>query len=155
MLTLVTGIPKKAGVPAISVAPTVLATYGAQVLRPGATATESLPDQQLGLAIVIPDRDTSGVPEDEAANHLAAVKLTNGRGRYYVTAAWDQEGTERLVTFATGGQRNQSGSRVLPADGLTTREQFAAYVAERADGHSAAGAPRHPLDLTGAAVRAA
>jgi unsaturated chondroitin disaccharide hydrolase len=109
----------------------VLATYGAQVLRPGATATESLPDQQLGLAIVIPDGDTSGVPEDKA-NHLAAVKLTNGRGRYYVTAAWDQEGTERLVVFAAGGQRNQSGSRVLPADGLTTREQFAAYVAARA-----------------------
>ena len=59
-LTLVTGIPKKAGVPKIDVAPAVLATYGAQVLRPGATATESLPDQQLGLAIVIPDRDTSG-----------------------------------------------------------------------------------------------
>jgi unsaturated chondroitin disaccharide hydrolase len=134
-LTLVTGIPKKAGVPKIEVAPAVLATYGAQVLRPGATATESLPDQQLGLAIVISDRDTSGAASalpDDAANHLATVKLTNGRGRYYVTAAWDQEGTERLVTFATGGQRNQSGSRVLPADGLTTREQFSAYVADRA-----------------------
>jgi unsaturated chondroitin disaccharide hydrolase len=72
------------------------------------------------------------VVTDDAANHLAAVKLTNGRGRYYVTAAWDQEGTERLVTFATGGQRNQSGTRVLPPDGLTTREQFAAYVGDRA-----------------------
>lgn len=131
-LSLVTGIPKKAGVPKVDVAPSVLATYGAQVLRPGATATESLPDQQLGLAIVIPDRDTSDRVPDDAANHLATVKLTNGRGRYYVTAAWDQEGTERLVTFATGGQRNQSGSRVLPADGLTTREQFSGYVSERA-----------------------
>jgi hypothetical protein len=69
---------------------------------------------------------------DDKANHLVGVTLTEGRGRYYVTAAWDQEGTERLVASATGRQRNMSGSRVEPADGLTTREQFNGYLADRA-----------------------
>ena len=157
-LRLVTGLPKKAGVPRIDSLPSagsngssgsggsnganasngtngssaahVLATYGTQVVAPGSTATESLPDQMLGLAILLPDADPAPLSDDQA-NYLAALKLTNGRGRYYVTAAWDQEGTERMQATATGPQRNHSGSRMLPADGLTTREQFAAYVASQ------------------------
>lgn len=149
-LRLVTGLPNKPGVPRIEAIAAgspgsngsnasngasvhVLATYGTQVIGPGATATEPVPDQQLGLAILVPDVDAAALPDDKA-NHLAGIKLTNGRGRYYVTAAWDQEETERLVALATGAQRNQSGSRILPADGLTTREQFSAYLAARWSG---------------------
>jgi hypothetical protein len=63
-LRLVTGLPVKPGLtPVLTGAGTsadqhatvtIVSTWGPQVLRPGATATESLPDQQLGLAIAIP-----------------------------------------------------------------------------------------------------
>jgi unsaturated chondroitin disaccharide hydrolase len=137
-LDLITGLPKKPGI-----GPRVgnvagnnsragsLSTWGAQVLAPGASASDSLPNERLGLAIVVPM--TPGAAERPALpadtpNHLLRVPLQNGRGRYYVMAAWDGEGTEQLVANARGGQRNMNGSTTLPAPRVTTAEAFAQVV---------------------------
>jgi unsaturated chondroitin disaccharide hydrolase len=126
---LVTGLPIKPGLDAIrasegSVA--VLATWGPQVLEPGREATASLPDQKLGLAALVAGGDAgAAVPASDELNHLQAVPLSGGRGRWYVYGAWDQEGTERL-TLAPG--TGIHSTLVLPPAGLTTREAFLSAV---------------------------
>jgi unsaturated chondroitin disaccharide hydrolase len=147
-LTLVTGVPKKPGAPRVGVSPVagqVLLTWGRQVLEPGATATESLPDQDLGLALVIPGEATGADPDD-AVNHLVRVPLRDGRARWYVAAAWDQEGTERVIGPGAGPTRNMTGSLQLPPTALT-REQFVhaidrvARTAETPVNYTVAGPP--------------
>jgi unsaturated chondroitin disaccharide hydrolase len=143
-LVLVTSLPAKPGIrPEVTArtphgdhAVVTLATWGAQVLEPGATATASLPDDRLGLAILQPmmrEGAASGATlPPNAVNHLLRVPVFEGRARYYVTAAWAGEGSERLAAPSTGAQRNMYGSRVMPADGITTKEGFDAHVADLA-----------------------
>lgn len=140
-LQLVTALPIKPNVPRVE--PTwsagdrpaparVLATYGAQVVEPGAQGVASLPNESLGLAIILPAPafDAAAV-KDDALNHVAAVPTVDGRGRFYVTAAWDQEGTENATIFEDGPRRNQSGSIERPATGITSAAAFSAYLGER------------------------
>jgi hypothetical protein len=96
-LTLVAGLPRKdvelierqfGKDPAVQ----ALATWGPQVLAPGASATSSLPDQNLGLAIIT----GSSLPKViDANNLLLPLKLANGSANWYVMAAWDQELSEQ------------------------------------------------------------
>ncbi len=145
-LSLITALPAKPGIlPEVkarsatavaSLSVVTLSTWGAQVRAPGATATASLPDQQLGLALLLPVPPAgvaivNRVPANPM-NHLLRVPLQEGRGRFYVTAAWDQEGTDTLTAVATGRQRNQSGSRVPAAIALTTAAAFDEYVGQLA-----------------------
>jgi len=135
-LTFVTGLPRKPGLSALSSSEvgsgvSVLGNWGHQVLMTGATATESLPDQNLGLVLLLPHgADTANAQlASNADNVLATVPLTNGTAHWYVSAAWDQEGTERMqVTATTAGDRNNNGTLTLPPTAVTTREQFVAYV---------------------------
>lgn len=129
-VALVTGLPKKDGAPPVAVAASVgqvLATWGTQVLAPGAAATASLPDQHLGLAIVAPAASESP-SGDHPLNHLVRVPLQDGRARWYVAAAWDQEGTEHVVGTGSGATRNQSGSLQVPPTALT-RTTFVEWLA--------------------------
>lgn len=141
-LTLVTGLPRKAGLSELKAAPTaslaahMVGTWGHQVLMPGATATESLPNENLGLAVIVPGAtdDIAGLPglATDAANHLVPVPLKNNEGRWYVAGAWDQEETERLIaTAGVARERNQSGSRVYPSTAMTTLESFSAFVQQK------------------------
>jgi unsaturated chondroitin disaccharide hydrolase len=128
-VTLVTGVPKKPAVPRVTVTPAgshALVTWGPQVLAPGADATESLPNESLGLAVVLPETAASPDPDD-AGNHLVRVPLRDGGARWYVTAAWDQEGTERVIGPGAGATRNMAGSLQLPSTALT-REAFVASI---------------------------
>jgi unsaturated chondroitin disaccharide hydrolase len=129
---VVTGLPAKPGLDAIRSEEggiTTLATWGAQVLEPGRTATASLPDQKLGLAVLMATGGTAAVPALADSNHLQAVPLRNGQGRWYVYAAWDQEGSERM----TGrGREGAVGSLVLPPTALATREAFLSALAAQA-----------------------
>jgi unsaturated chondroitin disaccharide hydrolase len=149
-VVLVTGLPKKPGASVLhggsasdasSGGPrgsgdrhdvAALATWGAQVLAPGAAATDSLPDDRLGLAILQPSSTSppSSLPGD-TPNHLMGIALDQGRGRYYVLAAWAQEGSEQLVASATAGQRNMNGSRIVPERAIRTSEAFSAALAAR------------------------
>lgn len=129
---IVTGIPIKPGVEDVRVAHGsvhVLATWGPQVLEPGREATASLPDQNLGLAVLVAGRG-EGVPAQDGVNHLQAVPVTDGAGRWYVLAAWDQEGSERMIGW--GAREGHNTSLVLPAQGITTRQAFLAAVAAHA-----------------------
>lgn len=113
-LRLVTGLPLKASVRTTYLEPGAgntfawYASWGHQVLMPGATATESLPDQNLGLAVI-----ALGVASRQAGgdwwNVLLRPELVDGTARWYVLAAWDQE---------NGGHA------------LTTRESFMELVKE-------------------------
>lgn len=96
---LITALPAKPGVAsALQERPAgcYLTTWGHQVLGVGATATASLPDQNLGLALVFPGAPLERIagPKDPN-NHVAIVPVAadsdNLQGGYYVVAAWDQE----------------------------------------------------------------
>lgn len=134
-LTLVTGLPRKDGLEENSLvlsseaiqAVRWCATWGHQVLKTGATATESLPDQNLGLAVLTTAPGFTTVKDQ--LNLLLPVELTNGAASWYVLAAWDQENTEALDESAqTAAARYRYGTLGLPAEPLKTRDDFNALV---------------------------
>lgn len=92
-VSLVTGLPVKPGLPAqtgTNGGTFYLATWGKQVLQTGATATESLPDQSLGLGIVVVGGAKAG--PINPADHLVLLTLDkNNSARFFVVAGWDQE----------------------------------------------------------------
>ena len=105
-LQLITGLPAKPGVAFVAMPSPpngrprhYLATWGKQVLQTGATATASLPDQNLGLGILLPNALPASVDGlTDAANHLVKVPLEKQgallRGRFYVVAGWDREASD-------------------------------------------------------------
>ncbi|CDM66673.1 predicted unsaturated glucuronyl hydrolase [Pyrinomonas methylaliphatogenes] len=129
-IQLVAGLPLKEGVAKFeeTVAQArVIATWGHQVLRPGAEATESLPDQSLGLALIAPQSGAKALAD--SANYLLPLELEGGSARWYVVAAWDQEETERMeVRAEDAAHRNGTGTLVLPARAIRTQDEFARYV---------------------------
>jgi unsaturated chondroitin disaccharide hydrolase len=135
-ITLVTGLPRKPGMAETGAEQSpdkqarVLVTWGHQVLKTGAQATESLPDQNLGLALVVPQASSeSNRLADDEANHLAPVTLKDGAAWWYVAAAWDQEGSETMkVSADSAAQRNQSGTFGFPSEAIATREGFSDFV---------------------------
>lgn len=135
-LTLVTGLPRKAGLDEKAFEPSTdtpilwRATWGHQVLKTGATATESLPDQNLGLAIITPGRDSKLIKND-TLNLLIQPVLTNGAASWYVLAAWDQESSENVnVSSSTAAEKYRNGSMVMPSNAMTTSEGFLELVRE-------------------------
>lgn len=136
-VTLVTGLPRKPGVPEVGAEASsdkqtrVVGTWGHQVLKTGATAVESLPDQNLGLVLIVPQASSDNTPADNAANHLARIALKDGSAWWYVGAAWDQEGSETVTVFADSAtRRHLHGSIALPSQGIASREGFVAFVKE-------------------------
>ncbi|MEW6129921.1 MAG: DUF4861 family protein [Acidobacteriota bacterium] len=137
-LTLVTGLPQKPGVEELSAEvkadkhARIICTWGHQVLKTGATATESLSDQNLGLALVVPQSERDNDASlNNPANHLARLSLKDGAAWWYVAALWDQEGTETLQINADhAATRNQSGTLGFAATAINTRQGFASFVEE-------------------------
>jgi hypothetical protein len=134
-LLLVTGLPRKPGLSEITNADVggssqLVGTWGRQVLTTGANATESLPDQNLGLIIFLspPSLSSATLPAD-SDNYLAAVQLNNGMARWYIAAAWDQEGSESKLTKGNvAKQVNNKATQVFPLQIITSREDFIAYA---------------------------
>ncbi|MEA2175597.1 MAG: hypothetical protein QOD00_3189 [Blastocatellia bacterium] len=133
-LTLVTGLPRKDGLDEKDSAPTAdapalwRATWGHQVLKTGATATESLPDQNLGLAIIATGRASKAITDDKL-NLLVQPAFVNGTASWYVLAAWDQEESESLTTSATSAAaKYRNGSLVTPSNARSTRAEFIELV---------------------------
>jgi unsaturated chondroitin disaccharide hydrolase len=135
-LTFVTGLPRKPGLSELTTGEVggpfrVVASYGHQVLKTGATATESLPDQNLGLVLLTLAEASppNAALTSNADNILALASLQNGEASWYVSAAWDQEGSDAMATTAANAsEKNNNGTLVLPSTALTTRESFVAYV---------------------------
>ena len=134
-LMLVTGLPRKPDLSEITaneagVSQRIIGTWGHQVLRTGATATESLPDENLGLTIFLPAASQSSrqVPSDPS-NHLAVVELKDGTASWYIAAAWDQESSDAMqVSTIKASEKNNNTTLVFPARAITTREEFVAYA---------------------------
>jgi hypothetical protein len=139
-LTFVTGLPRKPGLREITSADVggsfrIVGNWGHQVLKTGATATESLPDQNLGLVLLLPAEPSPPTApfSSNADNVLASVSLQNGEARWYVSAAWDQEGSDAMVTTASDAkEKNNNGTLVFPSTAVNTRESFVAYVKQLA-----------------------
>jgi unsaturated chondroitin disaccharide hydrolase len=139
-LTLVTALVKKNGLQEKVSEPTAdepvlwRATWGHQVVETGPTSTavHELPDENLGTAIIAPGRESKVAPDD-GLNLLVRPEVSNGAGRWYVLAAWDQEESERMkVTAASASERYRNGSLVLPPRAVTTFEGFTRLVEETA-----------------------
>ncbi len=134
-LVFITGLPRKPGLSEITgaevgAASEIVGTWGHQVLKTGATATESLPDQNLGLAIFLAPPASGSTPSpQDADNYLARVQITNGIGRWYVAGAWDQESSEPMLSNALPAkEKNNNTTIVVPSRGLTKREEFVSYA---------------------------
>ena len=129
-LTLVTGIPNKpvetvaAGTPAVD----AVATWGHQVVLDGKIAqNEDVPDQNLGVAVLLP-ADEATAAADDSYNRLIGVAPRNKTAHWYGIAMWDQEGSERLVSGnAAPAQRARTTLTPANPDPLT-RERFIAYL---------------------------
>ena len=139
-LTLVAALPKKSGTVDLSgsldagTEARVAATWGHQVVEPGTTAgTRDLPDQNLGLALIVFGPHESGITpmQSDAANHLVPLVLREGSARWHVTAAWDQERSENMqVNSDNPATRAGGGSLIFPSTAIWSEEGFRRYVTD-------------------------
>jgi hypothetical protein len=136
-LMLVAGLTRKPGIDPVassaSASMKVIATWGHQVVSPGAKAAhDDLPDQNLGLALFVPRDQASDLPSD-AANHFVQLAPKNGSVRWYVAAMWDQEQSEAMaVASLDSARRNQAGTLSL-AVAKPTREAFLGYLSTQSE----------------------
>ena len=95
-LTLATGLPLKPGAAPIHSEPnekvTWLATWGEQVVMPGADATQESKGTNLGLAVILSPSLRASANQD-AANYLLTFQPRQASATWYTLAAWDQENT--------------------------------------------------------------
>lgn len=125
-VALVAALPKKPEAPALdppldaSPGLRALATWGRQVVETGATGVKPLPNENLGLAILV-FHAGEGAPS-EAANLLVPLALENGSARWYVTAAWDQEPSALTL----------DGVVTRPLDAIRSEADFRRYLGELA-----------------------
>ncbi len=132
--TYVTGLPRKRGLDPLTSAGDApvawLATWGEQAVAPGATATEAVPGQNLGLAVLTaaPGVAFSG----DADNHFVQLKLERGAAEWYCLAAWDQEGTNRIAGPGNQPEKREGAAYAFPPDGITSRAGFVAAVEAQA-----------------------
>ena len=127
-LTLVTGLSRKPALQEITGDSSCsLAIWGHQVVRPGTGATESLPSENLGLAVLVPQSGKDCQVSGDPANYLVRPALNNGAARWYVLAAWDQEpkAIRNAAEFKTVVQQeearlSQPATISILADGMQT-----------------------------------
>lgn len=123
VFTLAAAVPRKSGVdrvePSENPAVETVATWGHQVVVAGTKAgTTELPDENLGVAVVIRKDQSAGTMSD-AGNYLIQIAPKNAAAQWYVAAMWDQEGTERPAGPVSPANTNRP-----------TRERFIAYINE-------------------------
>jgi unsaturated chondroitin disaccharide hydrolase len=132
-LTLVTGLPYKSTVEDLKAAiPQIysLATWGPQVVLGGNKAqTVDVPDENLGVAVLLPQDQAGDVSKDDA-NFLIAVHPRDGSAHIYGAAMWDQEGSESLIVHSPAPVDREQDGVIRPAVVRPTRERFLAYLAD-------------------------
>ena len=129
-----TGLPVKPGISLVNSGKdspvTWLASWGEQVVAPGATATEEIRGQNLGLAVLT--GALGAKLGSDATNHLVKFNLNGGSAAWYAMAAWDQEASNRKIGYWNETEKEQHPSLVLPPDGIKSRQQFLNAVKEQA-----------------------
>jgi unsaturated chondroitin disaccharide hydrolase len=129
-LTFVTGLPKKKEIPlVVSDESGVLATWGHQVVSPGAKAMHvDLTNENLGVAVFVPKDLAQGVLADES-NHFMRVAPKNGNAHWYAAAIWDQEGSSNIdITASDPASWNLGGTLSTPPAKRPSRDDFIAYL---------------------------
>jgi unsaturated chondroitin disaccharide hydrolase len=121
-LTFVTGIVREPDLHEKIFEPTIIqpafvrAWWGHQVEEEGppATATHMLSDQNLGLAILAPGRE-SKVAADDPLNFLVQPQVVNGKGSWYVLGVWDQENSDDLIVNTPNAEGRTRYGTLAPA----------------------------------------
>jgi unsaturated chondroitin disaccharide hydrolase len=134
-LTFVTGVPKKKEIPLVASGETgVLATWGHQVVSPGAKAMHlDLPNENLGVAVFVPavfvsNAEAQGALADES-NHLLRVAPKNGAAHWYAAAIWDQESSAAIeIATSDPATWHLGGTLSTPPVKRPSRDDFLAYI---------------------------
>jgi len=118
--TFTTGLPLKAKVPAFhsDAGRTWLASWGEQVVKPGAHQTEPVAGTNLGLGIVM-IKPLAAASADDPSNHLLTFAAESGGAAWYTLAAWDQEGSNDRL-----GVAEERASVVTPHPGIQGKDLF-------------------------------
>jgi unsaturated chondroitin disaccharide hydrolase len=131
----VTGLPAKPGIEPVASqqdSPVAwLATWGEQVVAPGPTATEAVPGENLGLAVVT--LAPHAAFRNDSKNHLVDFKLSAGSASWYAMAAWDQEGSNHRIGHGNQKEEGEHQSLILPSDAIRNREEFLNAVKDEAE----------------------
>jgi unsaturated chondroitin disaccharide hydrolase len=124
-VTFATGVPLKLNAPASHAATgrTWLATWGQQVVNPGAGATGTVAGTNLGLGVVMITPSTAKAVDDPG-NHLLTFSAEAGSASWYTLAAWDQEGSSDRVSVANNSEMQERSSVVTPHPGIRSQEEF-------------------------------
>ncbi|HWX53579.1 MAG TPA: DUF4861 family protein [Verrucomicrobiae bacterium] len=148
--TFATGLPLKSNSPAFHSAAgrTWLASWGEQIINPGARATEPVAGTNLGLGIVMitPAAATS---IDDPGNHLVTFPTQGGHASWYTLAAWDQEGSNDRVAVGNSQEMQERASLVTPHPGVQSKDEFSRTMQRIAD---ALGNPAQVKVLSSAAA---
>jgi unsaturated chondroitin disaccharide hydrolase len=128
-LALATGLPLKENAPASHAESgrTWLATWGEQVVKPGARATGSVAGSNLGLGIVMVKPAAAGAVDD-AANHLLTFAADGGSASWYTLSAWDEEGSNDRVSITNNAEIEDRASLITPHRGIRSRSEFVQAV---------------------------
>jgi unsaturated chondroitin disaccharide hydrolase len=123
--TFATGLPLKANVPVFrsQSGRTWLASWGEQVVKPGARQTEPVAGTNLGLGIVM-IKPAAVNPANDASNHLLTFGAEAGSAAWYTLAAWDQEGSNDRLAVGNTLEMQARASVVTAHPGMQSREQF-------------------------------
>jgi unsaturated chondroitin disaccharide hydrolase len=127
-VALATGLPLKANVPALHAQSgrSWLATWGEQVVKPGARATGPVAGSNLGLGIVMIKPAAAGMIED-AANHLLTFAADGGSASWYTFSAWDEEGSNDRVSINNNPDEDRAWL-ITPHAGIRNRNEFTQAV---------------------------
>jgi unsaturated chondroitin disaccharide hydrolase len=128
-LALATGLPLKAEAPALRAQSgrSWLATWGEQVVKPGARATGAVAGSNLGLGIVMIKPVVAGAVDDPA-NHLLAFSAETGSASWYTLSAWEEEGSNDRVSIINNSEIEDRASLITPHPGIRTRNEFVQAV---------------------------
>ncbi len=124
-LVLATGLPIKRNVPAFraDTGRTWLATWGEQVVKPGAGATGAVAGSNLGLGVVMIKPSAASVLDDPA-NHLLTFLPDAGSASWYTFSAWDEEGMNDRVSIVNNPEVQERASLITPHPGIRSSNEF-------------------------------
>jgi unsaturated chondroitin disaccharide hydrolase len=124
-VTFATGLPLKLNAPALHATDgrTWLASWGEQVVNPGAGAKGEVAGTNLGLGVVMITPATAKAVDD-AGNHLLTFSAEAESASWYTLAAWDQEGSNDQVSVANNTDMQERAILATPHLGIRSQNEF-------------------------------
>jgi hypothetical protein len=88
-------------------------------------------ESNLGLAVIVPAATAGRPVAGDPPSRFVRLRPAGGQASWYVTAAWDGEGTEALTGARNYREEGDGESRLLPPPPPWTAEAFAAELESR------------------------